>query len=139
MKEKRVSHEGVVKSVTDKIINVEIITKSACSECHAKMMCTASDMKVKNIAVKRRFYDDYKVGEQVKVSLTRTMGYKAVVISYLFPLIILTILLLYLQNTYQNELIAGLGSIAGVAVYYFFVWLLKDKLENKFSFTIEKL
>ena len=83
--------------------------------------------------------DDYKVGEQVKVSLTRTMGYKAVVISYLFPLIILTILLLYLQNTYQNELIAGLGSIAGVAVYYFFVWLLKDKLENKFSFTIEKL
>ena len=42
---------------------------------------------------KFRFYDDYKVGEQVKVSLTRTMGYKAVVISYLFPLIILTILL----------------------------------------------
>jgi sigma-E factor negative regulatory protein RseC len=139
MKQKRVSHQGVVRSITDSVINVEIISKSACSECHAKMMCTASDMKVKNIAVKRKFYDDYKVGEQVNVSLTKTMGYKAVVLSYLIPLIILTILLLYLQNTYQNELIAGLGSIAGVAVYYFIIWLLKDRLENKFSFAIEKL
>ena len=138
-KEKRVSHKGVVKSITQDVINVEIVSKSACSECHAKMMCTASDMKVKNIAVKRRFYDDYSVGEEVNVSLTKTMGYKAVVISYLIPLLILLILLLYLQDRFGNELIAGLGCVAGVAVYYFFIWLLRGKLENKFSFTIEKL
>ena len=139
MKDKKVSHKGIVRSITDKVINVEIISMSACSECHARMMCTASDMKVKNIEVRRRFYDDYSVGEEVNVSLTKTMGYKAVVLSYLIPLVILTILLLYLQDRYDNELVAGLGSIAGVAVYYFFIWLLRGRLENKFSFTIEKL
>lgn len=139
MKEKKVSHKGVVRSITDKTINVEIISLSACSECHAKMMCSASDMKVKNIEVKRRFYDDYSVGEEVNVSLTKTMGYKAVILSYLIPLIILIIILLSLQDIYGNELIAGLGCVAGVAVYYFFIWLFRGKLENKFSFTIEKL
>ena len=122
-KEKRVSHKGVVRSITDKVINVEIISMSACSECHARMMCTASDMKVKKIEVKRRFYDDYEVGEEVNVSLTKTMGYKAVIISYVIPLIILTILLLSLQDMYGSELVAGLGCIAGVALYYFFIWL----------------
>lgn len=138
-KEKRVSHKGVVRSITDKVINVEIISMSACSECHARMMCTASDMKVKNIEVKRRFYDDYEVGEEVNVSLTKTMGYKAVIISYVIPLIILTILLLSLQDMCGSELVAGLGCIAGVALYYFFIWLIRGRLENKFSFTIEKL
>ncbi len=139
MSRNQVSHKGVVTSITDKVINVQILSKSACSECHARSMCTASDMKVKNIEVKRRFYDDYTVGEEVNVSLTKSMGYKAVVLSYLIPLVILLILLLYLQDRYGNELIAGLGCVAGVAVYYFIIWLLRGKLENKFSFTIEKL
>lgn len=139
MSRNRVSHKGVVTSITDKVINVQIISMSACSECHAKMMCTASDMKVKNIEVKRHFYHDYSVGEEVNVSLTKSMGYKAVVLSYLIPLAILLILLLYLQDRFGNELIAGLGCVAGVAVYYFIIWLFRGKLENKFSFTIEKL
>ena len=139
MSRNRVSHKGVVTSITDKVINVQIISMSACSECHAKMMCTASDMKVKNIEVKRHFYDDYSVGEEVNVSLTKSMGYKAVVLSYLIPLAILLILLLYLQDRFGNELIAGLGCVAGVAVYYFIIWLFRGKLENKVSFTIEKL
>lgn len=139
MKDRKVSHKGVVRSITEKTINVEILSKSACSECHAKMMCSASDMKVKNIEVKRRFYDQYEVGEEVYVSLTKTMGYKAVVISYLIPLLILIFLLLYLQDRFGNELVAGLGCIGGVAIYYFFIWLIRGKLENKFTFTIEKL
>ena len=81
MKDRKVSHKGVVRSITEKTINVEILSKSACSECHAKMMCSASDMKVKNIEVKRRFYDQYEVGEEVYVSLTKTMGYKAVAVT----------------------------------------------------------
>lgn len=139
MSRNQVSHKGVVTSITDNVINVQILSKSACSECHARSMCTASDMKVKNIEVKRRFYDDYTVGEEVNVSLTKSMGYKAVVLSYLIPLAILLILLLYLQDRFGNELIAGLGCVAGVAVYYFIIWLFRGKLENKFSFTIEKL
>lgn len=139
MKRDTISHKGVVRSITDKYINVEILSKSACSECHAKMMCSASDMKVKSVEVKKRFYDNYQVGEEVNVSLTKKMGYKAVFISYVIPLVILLFLLLYLQDRFSDELVAGLGSIVGVVVYYLIVWLFKGKLATEFSFTIEKI
>lgn len=139
MGQNRISHKGVVRSISDEYIRVEILSKSVCSECHAKMMCTASDMKVKNIDIKRHFYDQFEEGEEVNVSLTKTMGYKAVVISYLVPLGILLFLLLYLQNICASDLLVGLSCILGLGVYYFIVWLCRDKLANKFTFTIEKL
>lgn len=118
---------------------MEIISKSACSECHAKMMCSMSDMKVKTIEVKRYGFENFEVGEEVNVVLASTVGYKAVVVSYLIPLVILLILLLSLQEIYANELISALGSIAGVGIYYLAVWLSRRKIERQVSFAIEKL
>ena len=37
-----------------------------------------------------------------------------------------------------GELAAGLGSIAGVALYYLFLWLFRDRLRNEYVFTIER-
>ncbi len=37
-----------------------------------------------------------------------------------------------------GELVAGLAGIAAVAVYYFCVWLLRDRLRDQYIFMIRK-
>ena len=82
-------------------------------------------------------FDNYKVGDEVKVMTKMSMGLKAVWISYVVPLAILMILILSLSAVIDNEFLRGGIAIAGVAVYYFFIWLFRDKLSNEFVFYIE--
>ena len=133
-----VDHIGVVKSVTPQYVDVEILNKSMCAACHAKGMCSMSDVSAKMIRVNNYFGETYSEGEQVRVVMRKTLGLKAVWISYVFPLIILMILLLYLPKLGVSELNVGLISVAGVAIYYGCIWLLKDKIAREFTFTIEK-
>ena len=65
-------------------------------------------------------------------------GFKAVWISYVIPLAILMIFLLTLQGLGFNELYAGLASALAVAVYYLVIYLFRDKIADKFVFTIAK-
>ena len=46
------------------------------------------------------------------------------------------ILILSLSPVIANELMLGLVSIAGVALYYFGIWLFRDRLSNEFVFYI---
>lgn len=133
-----VDHVGVVKEITPAYIDVEILNKSMCAACHAKSMCTMSDMSAKIIRVSNLYGETYNVGEEVRVVMKKTMGLKAVWISYVIPLIILMILLLSLPRLGVSELGAGLSAILGVTVYYLGVWMLRDKIAKEFTFTIEK-
>ncbi len=134
-----ISHIGKVVDISADTISVEILSESACASCHARMMCSAADGKVKIIQLPRRQTDNYSVGDRVNVILKRTMGYKAVWISYVIPLIILMVLLLTLSQLLHNELVTGIAGIAGVMLYYFIVYLCRGKLEKDFVFTIENL
>ena len=133
-----VDHIGVVKSVSPQYVDVEILNKSMCAACHAKGMCSMSDVSAKMIRVNNYFGQTYSEGEQVRVVMRKTLGLKAVWISYVFPLIILMILLLSLPKFGVSELNVGLIAAAGVVIYYGCIWLLKDKIAREFTFTIEK-
>ena len=133
-----VDHEGVVTSITPTDINVEILNKSMCAACHAKSACTMSDISVKQIQVPRTLKDDYQVGEEVLVVMKKSLGLRAVWISYVVPLIILMILLLSLPYLNFSELASGLIAAVGVCVYYLGVYLFRDKLAKEFTFAIEK-
>ncbi len=82
-------------------------------------------------------YATYNVGDEVQVCTKMAMGLKAVWISYVIPLIILMILILSLSTIVEREAYRALIAIGGVAVYYLFVWLFRDKLSNEFVFYIK--
>ena len=82
-------------------------------------------------------YATYNVGDEVQVCTKMAMGLKAVWISYVIPLIILMILILSLSGVVEKEAYRALIAIGGVAVYYLFVWLFRDKLSNEFVFYIK--
>jgi len=138
-KSDNINHEGIIKDIDEGFITVEILNKSACSACHAKGVCTLGDEKIKEIEIDTTGLELFEIGERVNVVMKKSMGFKALWISYLTPLIILLVLLVSLSAFNVPELITGLTIIAAISLYYFIVWLLRDNLKREFVFTIEKL
>ena len=136
-KRNEIAHEGRIVEITPDFTTVEIIASSACSACHAKTLCGMSEDKEKLIMVPTDGFRELHVGDQVTVMTKMSMGLKAVWISYVIPLAVLMILILTLSGFFDNEFLCGLLSIAGVAVYYFVVWLFRDMLSNEFVFYIK--
>ena len=134
-----ISHTGRVESITPESITVGIISESACSSCHAAALCGMSEFTKKSVCVPASLYDDYSVGEEVEVVLKASMGHKAVWIGYCIPLVVLLAGLLGALAAGLPELVSGLVGIAAVAVYYFAIWLLRDKLRNVYEFAIRKI
>lgn len=133
-----IAHDGIIVEITTDFTTVEILSSSACASCHAKGLCGMSEEEKKLIMVPTDPYTVYSEGQQVKVMTKKSMGLKAVWISYVIPLLILLILILSLSSVIGNEAYVGLAAIAGVALYYFVIWLLRDKLESEFVFYIEE-
>lgn len=137
MSKNEISHRGKIVEITPEFTTVEIISSSACSECHAKGLCGLSEDVTKAISVPSSGWSERKVGDEVEVCLKKTMGLKAVWISYVIPLLILMILVLSLSAVTVHDWIAGAVGIVGVGVYYLVIWLLRDKLAKDYVFYIK--
>ncbi len=133
-----VSHKGKVVSVGKDKVSVQIVSESACSACHAAGLCGAAESKKKIVDVP--VYGDraYSIGQEVEVCLARKMGLKAVLLSYVIPLMILLILVLSLSGFGLGELVCGLASIGGIAVYYLILYLCRNSLAEGYVFYIRK-
>lgn len=135
---KEISHKGRITQITPECTTVEIISESACAACHAKGLCSLGDSKVKQVQVPTRGWDDWKVGDEVEVVLRASMGHKAVWLAYVMPLIIMVAVLLILTETGVDELSSGLAAIASIGVYYFVLWLFRNKLKNEYIFNLKR-
>ena len=132
-----ISHRGRIVSITPEFTTVEIVSESACAACHAKGLCSLGDSKVKQVELPTRGWDNYSVGQEVSVVLRATMGHKAVWLAYVVPLIILVAALLGILSAGGTELLAGLGAIGAVALYYGVIWLMRERLRKEYVFNIK--
>ena len=137
MKKNEITHRGKIVEITPDFTTIEIIASSACSSCHAKSLCGMSEDQEKHIMLPTDPYATHQIGDEVEVCTKMTMGLKAVWISYVIPLAVLMILILSLSGVFENEALRGLAAIAGVGVYYFVIWLFRDRLKNEFTFYIK--
>ena len=133
-----VLHKGMVVSVGKDSVSVRIVSESACSSCHAAGLCGAAESKKKIVEVPLYGGQTYSVGQEVEVCLARKMGLKAVLLSYVIPLMILLILVLSLSSIGLGELASGLVSIGGIAVYYLILYLCRNRLAEGYVFYIRK-
>ncbi len=132
-----IEHTGIIEAIDDDGIKVKFTSVSACAACHAKGVCSASDMKEKEVTVPGSNGNFHK-GDPVFVTLKASMGTKAVLIGYIYPFFLLLTVLLILSGTGLTELRAGLLSLGTLIPYYFILFLLRNKLERTFAFTIRK-
>ena len=133
----QVMHTGKVVSMTPTMTTVQIVSQSACSECHAAGLCGLSEYTEKAIEVPTSPSATYGVGDEVQVVLKASMGFKAVWIAYFLPLVVLLAIALGLIALGVSEVVAGLAGIGAVALYYLIVWLRRDRLRNEYVFTIQ--
>ena len=132
-----VSHKGRVVRMTPQVTTVAIEQHSACAQCHAAGLCGLSDVVEKAVEVPTDPYAGYGVGDEVEVLLKASMGMKAVWLAYFLPLVVLLAVILGLICLGVGEVAAGLSGIAAVGVYYFLLWLFRDRLRNEYIFTIK--
>jgi Positive regulator of sigma E activity len=134
-----IKHRGKIVSISGNSASVEIVSRSACASCHAAGLCGASESKIKLVQAKMCSWESFRVGQEVEVCFSRNMGLKAVLLSYVLPLMILMLLILLLSNVFNSELVSGLVGLAGVGTYYFVLYLFRNSLKGDYEFTVRAL
>ncbi len=132
-----IRHSGVVTAINADNLIVTIISQSACSGCHARGGCLASDMKEKEIEVSRPA-GNYTVGQRVTVVLQESMGVRALAYGYLFPFVLLIVTLVVVLGITGSELWGGVAAVAILVPYYAGLYFFRDRMKKSFSFTIDE-
>jgi len=133
-----IHHIGFVESVNGQSAHVRINSQSACASCHAKGACTAADQEEKVMTIPTEGMS-FRTGEQVKVSIARSTGLRAVAFGYIYPFLVLMVILIALTAAGISELHAGIWSLASLVPYYLVIYLLRNRINSAFSFKLEKL
>ena len=133
-----INHIGFVESVNGPSALVRINSQSACAACHAKGACSAADQEEKVMTVPTGGAE-YRTGEQVRVSIARRTGLRAVAFGYVYPFLVLMAILIIFTAAGTSELRAGIWSLASLVPYYLVIYLLRDRISNTFTFKLEKL
>ena len=68
-----------------------------------------------------------------------SMGMMAVALAFVFPFVLLILSLFLFMAVMNDELYASLASLALLIPYYYVLWLNKNRLKQKFSFTIKPI
>ncbi len=136
MMSKNITHDGVVVKVEGSDVHVLITQHSACSGCHARGACTASDSKDKIIVAKSEGIE-YNIGDIVTLIGSNSMAWSALSYAFLIPMV-LAMVLLFVVSSYVSEAAACLSVLAMLAVYYFVLFLFRNRLSTKFVFTLQK-
>lgn len=134
-----VKHCGEVIRIQRQSVFVRMTVNSACSACHAKSVCGASEQTDKIVEVETAEASSFVVGDSVEVALMqRNMGSKSVFLAYVVPFFVLTLMLVGAIAVGASEGVAVLAALAGVAAWYVALYLTRDKLKNRIKFIIIK-
>ena len=133
-----IKHRGIVEKVEGSHVVVRIVQTSACAACSAKGLCNASESKEKQIDV-YEVNASYRIGEEVVLCGTTSMGMRAVFLAFGIPMLLLMVaLFVTMRVTDGDALVSSLVALFAVVPYYLVIYFMKDKFNKTFSFTIEK-
>jgi sigma-E factor negative regulatory protein RseC len=138
MPDKKISHDGVIASLSKDRVTVKITSYAACTSCHAKGACNmagSENEKLLHIPVSD---PDFRIGEKVRVILTQSLGFRALFLGYVLPFLLVLTVLLAMTAAGSHELVAGLASLAVLLPYYVGLKLMRGKVDRQFSFFVQK-
>ena len=136
MADTRVSHEGTVINVSDGKVAVKIEVKSACSACHARSMCSVSELSEKVIEALPA--ESVSVGDSVVVEMEEKFGLKAVFYVFFIPFVLMASTL-FVSANFVSEAFAALFSLLVLAPYALLLMLLKPYFAKQFVFVCRKI
>ncbi len=132
-------NQAIVKKITSSAVYVEMTIHSACSGCHAKTVCLASERKQETFPVEVANPAQFEIGETISIQMHKSVGHQAVLMAYVYPVVVLMTFLLSVYAITSNELLSIGAAFAATAIYFIILKLSQKKIEEKITFTISKI
>lgn len=129
--------KGIIESVTDNRITVRIDRGSACGHCSAQGLCNLAESTERIIEVNNST-QSFSIGEWVQVTMSKSMGNKAILLGYFIPFVLFISTLLILSAYGLPEWITGLVSLLILIPYFIILYIFRERLRRTFSFSIHK-
>ena len=143
----RISHSGVIQSIKDGCIKVQIVQTSACAACKVASHCrstlshgsskNAAESKLKLVDVLGADTKKYEVGQQVTVWASKDVANQALLLGFGAPFLILICVLMVALKLTDNEGVAALTALGSLVPYYVALWLMRGKIQQRISFNLE--
>ena len=134
----KISHSGIVESISEGCVQVRILQASACAACKAAGHCHASESKEKLVDVLNvRDASRLKVGDSVIVSASRDVANRALLLGFGVPFLILVSVLFIMLKVVSDEGLAAITAILALMPYYGMLYLMRDRIQQKIAFSIE--
>ena len=133
----KISHSGIVESVSGGCVKVRILQASACAACKVAGHCHASESKEKIVEVYCGDTAVYKTGQKVTVCASKDVARRALLLGFGWPFVILVGVLLLVLFLLRNEGLAALCALLALVPYYLMLYLCRDRLGQKLTFSIE--
>lgn len=134
----KIKHAGVVDGVEGECVRVRILQSSACSACKVAAHCYASETKEKIIDVMDADASHYQKGDRVMVVADTAVGFRASLYGYLLPLILMVVTLVGVLAATHSEGLAAVSALGILIPYYVLLFLMRNKLRNRLSFSLER-
>ena len=132
-----IEHEGIIDHIDGDVAHVKIESVSACASCHAKGACSAADQEEKFLDVPI-YGSTYRQGELVHVQIAQRLGFKAVALGYVYPFLLLMVVLIAMLAAGAEELKAGSFALLSIIPYYLVLYLFRKRIESTFTFSLKK-
>lgn len=134
----KIRHTGIVDGVEGPCVKIRILQASACSVCKVAAHCNASETKEKIVEVRVADAASYHPGDSVVVVTDASVGYRASLYGYLLPLVAMVATLIAVLATTHSEGMAAVSALGILVPYYAVLYLMRNRLRNRFSFKIER-
>ncbi|MCH5311232.1 MAG: SoxR reducing system RseC family protein [Prevotella sp.] len=134
----KISHRGVIQSISAKCVEVRITQSSACSSCSVASHCNASETKVKVVEVHGcDKWQSLSVGQEVVVSASRRVAGLALMLGFGVPLVTMLVVIGGVYYATGDEAAAALWGLAALIPYYILLYMMRNKIATKVAFNIE--
>jgi sigma-E factor negative regulatory protein RseC len=133
----QIQHPGIIESIEANTLFVKIQPQSACGNCHSKAFCNLSESTGKIIEVKVNPGHSYKIGQEVTVTLERSLGYRALLLGYLLPFVLLLATIIVAVQLTNNEGFAALLGVLIMIPYFAMLYRFRESIKRRFEFRIK--
>ncbi len=139
-------HRGEVVGVESGVLLISMRSATACEGCHAKGSCTVvggGEERIMRIeregAEGAEGAESYCVGDMVEVGIEYRVGFMAVFVAYILPLLLFVAVIAGLVLGGVDQGLAALGAFVVTAIYYIGVYIFKDRFERVVRFSVRKI
>ena len=126
---------GWVKAVEGARIKI-LLSGSGCSACH-NSLCMLGDSKAKELDILINS-QSFQIGEEVLVKINTSSGYKAVMLLYVIPFLLMISFLWFSIQLGFNEGAAGLSAILILVPYFGILYLIRKTLGSQCTIDVTK-